>query len=269
MTHSSWRGLVGALALLALARVPAGAQTAEPGRSPGPLSPARFQAPPREAGVHVWWHWLDGAISREGITKDLETMKAQGVVQATILNVGLFEGREFGVPRVRFASREWFAMFRWALEEARRVGVTLGVHNCDGWSSSGGPWITPELSMKQLVWTKTFVDGRPAGRPAPRATGGGRRLLPRRRRGGVPLPAAGERVPRRRPRLQVNDVESAARPARRRLPGQRAAAQAGRPPRLLGAGAAGLRPRGPPSATPLHVGRSRRLHDPPHAGDVQ
>lgn len=157
MTHPLRRVFLGALALLALASAPADAQPAPAAPPPDPLSPARFQSPPREAGVHAWWHWLDGAITREGITKDLEALAAQGVVQATILNVGLFEGRDFGVPRVAFASPEWFAMFRWALDEAARLGLTLGAHNCDGWSSSGGPWITPELSMKQLAWTKALA----------------------------------------------------------------------------------------------------------------
>jgi len=39
---------------------------------------------------------------------------------------------------VRFASPEWFAMLRFALDEAKRLGIRIGVHNCDGWSSSGG-----------------------------------------------------------------------------------------------------------------------------------
>jgi hypothetical protein len=153
------RRVVRLLALLALASpVLAGAP---PGPAPATaaLSVERFRNPGPEAGVHVWWHWLDGAITREGITKDLEVMRAQGVVQATILNVGLFGGRDFGVPRVPFASAEWFSMYRWALAEAQRLGIRIGVHNCDGWSSSGGPWITPEQSMKQFVWTKTLVSG--------------------------------------------------------------------------------------------------------------
>ena len=159
MSHSLRRGARFLLALLA-SLAPAIAQPAEPTPAPAAaLSAERFRTPPREAGVHVWWHWLDGAITREGISKDLEVMKAQGVTEATILNVGLFEGRDFGVPRVLFASPEWFAMYRWALAEAARLGLTIGVHNCDGWSSSGGPWITPELSMKQLAWTKALVSG--------------------------------------------------------------------------------------------------------------
>jgi hypothetical protein len=210
MTHALRRGLVSALALLVLAGAPAGAQPTDPDPSPGSPSPARFQSPGGEAGVHAWWHWLDGAITREGITKDLEALAAQGVVQATILNVGLFDGRDFGVPRVPFASPEWFSMFRWALAEADRLGLTLGVHNCDGWSSSGGPWITPELSMKQLVWTKALVTG---GGPAdlrlarPAAVEGFYRdvavvAFPTTQR-----PSALRSV---LPRLQVNDTEASA-----------------------------------------------------------
>jgi hypothetical protein len=123
------------------------------------LSQNDFKNPPPEAKVHTWWHWLDGNITKEGITGDLEAMKAQGIIQATILNVGLFGDRDFGIPKVTFGSDRWFDMFRWALQEASRLGIRIGAHNCDGWSSTGGPWITPEMSMKQFVWTKTRIKG--------------------------------------------------------------------------------------------------------------
>jgi len=118
-----------------------------------------FKNPPSNQKVHTWWHWMDGAITKEGITKDLESMKAQGIVQATILNVGLFNEKDFGVKRVAFNSPEWHELFLWAIKEANRLGISLGAHNCDGWSTSGGPWITPEQSMKQFVWTKTYIKG--------------------------------------------------------------------------------------------------------------
>ena len=110
--------------------------------------------------VHIWWHWADGNITREGITKDLEAMKATGISQATIINVGyFFKDKDFGVPKVKFNSPEWHAMFSWALIEAKRLHMTIGAHQCDGWSSSGGPWITPELSMKTTTWSKSIVNG--------------------------------------------------------------------------------------------------------------
>jgi len=123
------------------------------------ISIADFKYPPDGIKIHTWWHWMDGSITRDGITRDLEAMKQQGIGQATILNIGLFNGKDFGVKKVVFNSPQWHELFIWALKEANRLGITLGAHNCDGWSSSGGPWITPELSMKQFVWTKTYVSG--------------------------------------------------------------------------------------------------------------
>jgi hypothetical protein len=127
------------------------------------LSSAEFKNPPSNVRIHTWWHWLDGNITKDGITKDLEAMKEQGIVQATILNIGLFGEKDFGVKKANFNTAEWFEMFQWALKEAHRLGISIGVHNCDGWSTSGGPWITPEMSMKQYIWTKTIVDASKSG----------------------------------------------------------------------------------------------------------
>lgn len=102
---------------------------------------------------------MDKAITREGITRDLEAMKEQGIVGATILNIGLFGGKDFGVPQVAFNTPEWYDMFRFALKEADRLGIEIGIHNCDGWSTTGGPWIKPEQSMKQYTWSITPVEG--------------------------------------------------------------------------------------------------------------
>ncbi len=123
------------------------------------LNKADFQNPPQSSKMHTWWHWMGGNITREGITKDLEAMKLHGIVQATILNVGDIYSKEVDVPKVKFNSPEWYEMFHWALKEANRLGITIGFQNCDGWSTSGGPWISPELSMKQYVWTTTEIDG--------------------------------------------------------------------------------------------------------------
>lgn len=123
------------------------------------LNPGDFRNPPVSGSIHAWWHWVDNAITKEGITRDLEAMKKQGISTATILNVGLFDERDLGVPQVKFGSEEWYQMFEWALTEANRLGMTLGAHNCDGWSSSGGPWIDPQNSMKQCVWSKSIING--------------------------------------------------------------------------------------------------------------
>jgi hypothetical protein len=118
-----------------------------------------FKNPPLSSKVHTWWHWMAGNITMEGITKDLESMKQQGISTATILNIGEIYSQNVEVPKVKFNSPEWLEMFYWALTEANRIGITIGIHPIDGFSTAGGPWITPELSMKQYTWTKTSIEG--------------------------------------------------------------------------------------------------------------
>lgn len=102
--------------------------------------------PPRTG---CFWEWMNGNISKEGITKDLEYMKAAGIESAFIFDVWV------GVKRgpVDYGTKEWIEAVKFACSEAKRLGITLGIHNSPGYSAMGGPWITPEESMKQLTWS--------------------------------------------------------------------------------------------------------------------
>ena len=46
-------------------------------------------------------------------------------------------------------------MFRHAVAEARRLGLEINMNDDAGWNGSGGPWIKPEQSMQEVVWTET------------------------------------------------------------------------------------------------------------------
>ena len=130
-----------------------------------------FRAPPPSARPQVWWHWMNGNVTKEGITADLEAMAAIGIGGAHIIDV------DYGTPEgpIRFNSAAWFDHVRWAAQEAKRLGLELGMANCSGFSSSGGPWVTPADSMKRLVWTERQVAGPVRYKgciPAPEATNG-------------------------------------------------------------------------------------------------
>ena len=116
---------------------------------------AGFRNPPKSAHPKAWWHWMNGNITASGITADLEAMRRVGLGGFQIFNVG---SRTPKGP-VTFFSPEWFQLTAHAAREADRLGLEFAMHNCPGWSSSGGPWITPELAMQQLVWSETFVTG--------------------------------------------------------------------------------------------------------------
>ncbi len=114
-----------------------------------------FQHPPDSAKAQTWWHWMNGNITRAGITADLEAMKRAGEGGATIVNV------DCGIPRgpVSFMTPEWREMFKFAVAEASRLGLSLCVENCAGWSSSGGPWNTPENAMQKVTTSEAHLTG--------------------------------------------------------------------------------------------------------------
>ncbi|TWU28657.1 glycosyl hydrolase [Bythopirellula polymerisocia] len=117
-----------------------------------------FTNPPSSAKARTWWHWINGNITKEGITADLEAMRQAGVQEAQIFNVNL------GDPQgpAAYLSPEWLDLFKHAGLEAKRLGLELGFHNGAGWSSSGGPWITPEHAMQTLVSSQiTHKGGKP------------------------------------------------------------------------------------------------------------
>ena len=119
---------------------------------------AGFAEIPMSARPQVWWHWMNGNVTKEGITADLEAMKEIGIGGATVFDAGC------DVPRgsVGFGTAEWYDLLDHASKEAKRVGLELAMTTCSGWSCAGGPWITPAMGMKKLACTETVVSG---GRP--------------------------------------------------------------------------------------------------------
>ncbi len=114
-----------------------------------------FQHPPDSARPHTWWHWMNGNVTREGITADLEAMKRVGIGGAQIFNV------DCGIPAgpVKFMSPQWRELVRYAAQEAQRLDLEMCLHNCAGWSSSGGPWNTPEHAMQSITTSEHRVTG--------------------------------------------------------------------------------------------------------------
>lgn len=116
---------------------------------------AGFAAPPVEARPWVYWFWMDGNISREGITADLESMQRVGIGGVILMEV------DVGVPRgpVAFMSEAWRALFQHAVLEAERLGLQVTLNAGPGWTGSGGPWVKPEQSMQHLVASALPVEG--------------------------------------------------------------------------------------------------------------
>ena len=124
-----------------------------------------FAAPKTEHGAYVWWHWMGSNFSKEGITKDLEAMKEAGIGGATIFNLtsAVMESEYLmgnnPWPERTYRSDYYWEALEWAAAEAQRLGLKIGLHNCPGYSTTGGDWITDERAMKQVVLSKQRITG--------------------------------------------------------------------------------------------------------------
>ncbi|MEG1585297.1 MAG: glycosyl hydrolase [Bacteroidales bacterium] len=117
----------------------------------------RFREPADEAAPWTFWYWMYGAVSKAGITADLESMKEVGLEGAYLMPIRSHKEKELLSPSVEQLSPEWWEMVRFAMSESERLGLKLGMHICDGFALAGGPWITPEKSMQQVVSADTVV----------------------------------------------------------------------------------------------------------------
>ncbi len=149
-------------ALLCGSALSSTAQTAAGGESlryPTDQTATLFRNPPRDYYPETWFHFIGGNVSKEGVTADLEAIRDAG-----ISGIQFFHGKGKGTwpgvtEKVETLSEKWDDMVMWVAEECQRLGLTFTMQNCPGWSYAGGPWIEPSNAMRNLVWSRTDVDG--------------------------------------------------------------------------------------------------------------
>lgn len=111
--------------------------------------------------VRPWtfWYWMYGAVTPEGITADLEAMKQVGLGGAYLMPIkGVGQGAE-SEGQAQQLTPEFWEMVDHSMKEAKRLGLRLGMHICDGFALAGGPWIAPQESMQKIVWSDTIIRG--------------------------------------------------------------------------------------------------------------
>ena len=118
-----------------------------------------FSDPASSSRPWCFWYWMYGCVSKEGIKADLQAMHDIGLEGAYLMPIRGQRTPSVYEPALDQLTPEWWDMVRFALEEAGKQQLKLGMHICDGFALAGGPWIKPEQSMQQVVWTKTLVKG--------------------------------------------------------------------------------------------------------------
>jgi len=129
---------------------------------PAPSKPdalkSGFDNPPQSASPRVWWHWMNGNISKEGIKLDLEWMHSVGVAGFQNFDANLTTPQVVD-KRLPYMSPGWKDAFKYATVLADQLGMEEAIAGSPGWSESGGPWVPAAEGMKKYVWSETCVEG--------------------------------------------------------------------------------------------------------------
>jgi hypothetical protein len=136
------------------------AQTPSPASAQDPLLRG-FVDPPNGARPRVWWHWMNGNISEEGIKLDLNWMHRVGLGGVTIFE-GAINTPQVVPQRLIYMTPAWKQAFNSAVTTARGYGMEVAIASSPGWSETGGPWVPAAQGMKKMVWSATRIEG---GRP--------------------------------------------------------------------------------------------------------
>ncbi|MCQ6957767.1 glycosyl hydrolase [Mucilaginibacter aquariorum] len=127
-------------------------------KTPDPLATMEtgFATVPDSIQTSIYWYWISDNISKEGVIRDLESMKRVGINRAFIGNIW-----QDNVPagKVKIFTNEWWDILHAALKKATELNIEIGIFNSPGWSQSGGPWVKPEQSMRYLASSKLTVKG--------------------------------------------------------------------------------------------------------------
>ncbi len=120
-----------------------------------------FANPPASARPQVWWHWMNSNVSKPGIRFDLEWMRQVGIGGFQLFEEDL-DTPQVVKNRAVFMTPRWQADVKYATTLAEQLGLQESIAGTEGWSQTGGPWVSASDGMKKYVWSKTVIEG---GRP--------------------------------------------------------------------------------------------------------
>ena len=129
-----------------------------------------FVTPPNSAKPRVWWHWMNGNITKDGIRKDLEWMHRVGIGGFQNFDAALATP-QIVEKRLTYMTPEWKDAFRYTTKLADSLHLEMAIAGSPGWSESGGPWVKAEDGMKKIVWTETRVKGGTSNVKLPQSPG--------------------------------------------------------------------------------------------------
>jgi len=117
-----------------------------------------WENPPQGARTQVWWHWMNGNITKDGIEKDIAWFKRIGLGGFHTFDAAM-NSPVIVDERLVYMTDGWKDAFKHAIKLADENNLEVAIASSPGWSSTGGPWVTPEDAMEKLVWRTTYAEG--------------------------------------------------------------------------------------------------------------
>lgn len=117
-----------------------------------------FISPDSSSKPGAFWCWLNGGMTKERITFDLESMKAKGMNRAEIWDVAATNKSDMVPAGGAFLGDESVELIKHALSEGKRLGMAIGMIASSGWNA-GGTWVTPDWASKALFHSETKLIG--------------------------------------------------------------------------------------------------------------
>ena len=120
-----------------------------------------FAAPPDSSRIMMRWWWFGPAPTRAETTRELEQMKAAGIGGVEIANLyaQALDDPSTGFVNTPFLSQQHLDALRFAVSEARRLGLRVDITLGSGWPF-GGPHIpVTQAAGKLRVESKIVPSG--------------------------------------------------------------------------------------------------------------
>ena len=139
------------LAVLSLISVSLSAQSQT---IPNNQAKERYPITPETKPWTRWW-WQGNALTKQGITYELEAFQKAGLGGVEITPIYGVHGYE--QKFINYLSPEWMSLLDHVLAEANRLGLQVDMATGTGWPF-GGPWVNEDdacKTMKHRVFTLT------------------------------------------------------------------------------------------------------------------
>jgi hypothetical protein len=124
-----------------------------------------FRSPPDAAKPGVMWMWMGCNNSKAAITKDLQALHDAGYGRTLMFSLAdvttpwAGQIKKSPTPEIVAWTEPWWQLVRHAALESKRLGMVFGMFNGPGYETSGGAWITPEMSMQEIICSEQTVTG--------------------------------------------------------------------------------------------------------------